>query len=62
MKNFINSLFSGPGGDISSKRFFALGCFVVAIVSQFTGQGFESVALWLGLAGGLLGVSAFTGK
>jgi len=60
--NFLKSMFSGPQGEISSKRVFALGCFVVAIILAFTGKGWEVQTLWLGTAGGVLGVSAVTGK
>jgi len=61
MKSF-KSLFSGPNGDLSSKRVFALGCFVMAVILAFMGQGWEVQTLWLGTAGGVLGVQAVTGK
>lgn len=54
------SLFQGPNGDVSSKRFFAFVCLGEAIWKANGGGDFQSVALWLGMAGGLLGVQAFT--
>ena len=60
--DWLKSIFSGPNGEGSSKRVFALGAFIVAIVAQFTGSGVEFVSLWLGTAAVTLGIQAFTGK
>jgi hypothetical protein len=59
---FLKSLFSGPEGEISSKRVFAIVCLIVAIIAHFTGTPWEGVALWLGTAATTLGIQAFTGK
>lgn len=59
---FLKSLFSGPQGDISSKRFVAIGCFIMAVYSTIADKPYEVVAIWIGASLAILGVQAVTGK
>ncbi len=56
----IRSLLAGPGGDISSKRFISIGCFVMAVFSTVADKPYEVTAIWIGASLALLGVAAFT--
>jgi hypothetical protein len=58
----LKSLFSGPNGDLSSKRVFALGCFIMAVIQAFQGAPWEVQSLWLGMAATVLGIQSVTGK
>lgn len=56
----IKSLLSGPAGDVSSKRFTAIGCFIMAVFSTCFDKPYEVTAIWIGASLALLGVAAFT--
>lgn len=44
------SIFNGPNGEISSKRIFAMACFVVATIGFFMGKGATEIGVFMGAA------------
>ena len=60
MGDFIISLFSGPGGEISSKRICAIILIIAGIVYAFTKPDPVMCGELIGGGLGLLGVAAVT--
>lgn len=58
--NFINSLFSGPGGDLSSKRISAFILIIAGIFYAFFKSDPVMCGILIGSGTALLGVSAIT--
>lgn len=56
----LGTLFEGPRGDVSSKRVFGLGCFIISVALAFMGRGIDVVGAFLGAATLALGLSAVT--
>lgn len=57
---FLTSLFSGPNGDMSSKRMLAFMLIISGIVYSFLKKDVTMCGLLIGSGSALLGISAFT--
>jgi hypothetical protein len=60
MKKIVE-FFQDAAGQFSSKRLFALACFVVAVVLAFRGRDIALIAAFLAPATAVLSVQAATG-
>jgi hypothetical protein len=60
MAKFTMSLLTGPRGDISSKRAFALLCFIAACISTFVFKDAVSTGIYIGGATAALGIAGIT--
>jgi hypothetical protein len=60
MMSFFRSMFSGPEGEISMKRFTAVALIIAGIVKAFLSDDVAMMAGLIGAGSAILGVAAIT--